>query len=183
MLFIKPIKPDPIKYNTRKRLIVMNQKKVKFNIVDIIVILALIAGIVFVGVRMFGGEEPAVSADPASGSKYLVTFHAEAVREDVANTLVQGSKAENASRNMDLGHLVDFTVEDSIVYTTDSKGNSVKTTKEGYVSVTLVCEVTGVDQATGLQVGQFMLNVGHAMGVRCGFTEIDTTVIGIEPVK
>jgi hypothetical protein len=32
-------------------------------------------------------------------------------------------------------------------------------------------------------VGQFMLNVGHAMGVRCGFTEIDTTVIGIEPVN
>lgn len=161
----------------------MNQKKVKFNIVDIIVILALIAGIVFVGVRMFGGDEPAVSADPAAGSKYLVTFHAEAVREDVANTLVQGSKAENASRNMDLGHLVEFTIEDAIVYNTDSKGNSVKTTKEGYVSVTLVCEVIGVDQATGLQVGQFMLNVGHAMGVRCGFTEINTTVIGIEPVN
>ena len=161
----------------------MNQKKAKFNIVDIIVILILIAGIVFVGVRMFGGEEPAVSADPASGSKYLVTFQAECVREDVADTLVQGSKAENASRNMDLGHLVEFTIEDAIVYNTDSKGNTVKTTKEGYVSVTLVCEVTGVDQATGLQVGQFMLNVGHAMGVRCGFTEIDTTVIGIEPVN
>lgn len=161
----------------------MNQKKVKFNVVDIIVILALVAGIVFVGVRMFGGEEPAISADPASGSKYLVTFHAESVREDVANTLVQGSKAENASRNMDLGHLVEFTIEDSIVYTTDSKGNSVKTTKEGYVSVTLVCEVTGTDQGTGLQVGQFMLNAGHVMDVRCGFTEINTTVIAIEPVK
>lgn len=160
----------------------MNQKKVKFNIVDIIVILALIAGIVFVGVRMFGGEEPAVS-DPATGGKYLVTFCADSVHEDVAATLVQGSKAENASRNMDLGHLVEFIIEDAIVYNTDSKGNTVKTTKEGYVSVTLVCEVTGVDQATGLQVGQFMLNVGHAMGVRCGFTEIDTTVIGIEPVN
>ena len=36
----------------------MNQKKAKFNIVDIIVILILVAGIAFVGVRMFGGEEP-----------------------------------------------------------------------------------------------------------------------------
>jgi hypothetical protein len=160
----------------------MNQKKAKFNIVDILVILVLIAGIVFVGVRMFGGEEPAVS-DPATGGKYLVTFCADSVHEDVAATLVQGSKAENASRNMDLGHLVDFTIGDSVVYTTNSNGELIKTTKEGYVSVSLVCEVTGTDQSTGLQVGQFMLNVGHNMGVRCGFTEISTCVMNIEPVK
>lgn len=157
----------------------MNQKKVKFNIVDIIVILVLIAGIAFVGVRMFGGEEPAVSADPSVGSTYRVTFYAESVPEVVANTLVQGSKAENASRNMDLGYLVEFSVDDSIVYVANSKGEYVKTTKEGYVSVTLVCELTGIDQSTGLQVGQYMLNVGHSMGVRCGFTEINTTVVDI----
>ena len=160
----------------------MNQKKAKLNIVDIIVILVLIAGIVFVGVRMFGGEEPA-AADPAAGSTYHVTFFAECVREDVANTLVQGSKAENASRNMDLGKLVDFTIGESIAYGTDSKGNVVQSTKPGYVSVTLVCELTGVDQSTGLQVGQFMLNVGHSMGVRCGFTEINTYVQNIAPAS
>ena len=117
----------------------MNQKKVKFNIIDIIVILALLAGAAFLGVRMFGGEEPAVS-NPATGSTYHVTFYAECVREDVAATLVQGSKSENASRNMDLGKLVDFTIGESIIYTTDSKGAVVQTSKPGYVSVTLVCE-------------------------------------------
>ena len=161
----------------------MNQKKVKFNIVDILVILVLIAGAVFLGIRMFGGEEPAIVTDPTVGSTYRVTFSAECVNKEVADTLVMGSKAENASRNMDLGHLVDFTIEDSIIYTTDSEGNVVKTTKEGYVSVTMVCEVTGIDQATGLQVGQFMLNVGHGMGVRCGFTEIYSYVMNIELVE
>lgn len=157
----------------------MNQKKAKFNIVDIIVILVLLAGVAFVAVRMFGGEEPAAIADPAAGSTYHVTFHAECVREDVANTLVLGSKAENASRNMDLGKLIDFSIDESIIYTTDSKGNFIKTTKPDYVSVTLTCELTGVDQATGLQVGQFMLNVGHNMGVRCGFTELNMIVQNI----
>ena len=160
----------------------MNQKKVKFNIIDIIVILALLAGAAFLGVRMFGGEEPTVS-NPTTGSTYHVTFYAECVREDVAATLVQGSKSENASRNMDLGKLVDFTIGESIIYTTDSKGAVVQTSKPGYVSVTLVCELTGVDQSTGLQVGQFMLNVGHSMGVRCGFTEINTIVQNIAPVN
>ena len=157
----------------------MNQKKAKFNIVDIIVILILVAGIAFVGVRMFGGEEPAVEANTGAGSTYHVTFHAECVREDVANTLVLGSKSENASRNMDLGTLIDFSIDEAIAYGTDSKGNVVQGTKPGYVSVTLTCELTGIDQSTGLQVGQFMLNVGHAMGVRCGFTELNMIVQNI----
>lgn len=157
----------------------MNQKKAKFNIVDIIVILVLIAGIAFVGVRMFGGEDPAVTSDPTVGNTYHVTFYAESVPEAVANTLVVGSKSENASRNMDLGTLIDFTIGESVNYAADSKGNWIQTSKPGYVSVTLVCELTGIDQSTGLQVGQFMLNVGHGMGVRCGFTEIYTTVWNI----
>ena len=161
----------------------MNQKKVKFNIVDILVILVLIAGAVFLGIRMFGGEEPAVTPNSSVGSTYRVTFNAECVRGDVASTLVKGSKAENASRNMDLGYLVDFTIEDAIAYGTDSQGNVVQGTKPGYVSVTLVCELTGIDQSTGLQVGQFMLNVGHSMGVRCGFTELNMVVQNIEPVE
>ena len=157
----------------------MNQKKAKFNIVDIIVILILVAGIAFVGVRMFGGEEPAVDANTGAGSTYHVTFPAECVREDVANTLVLGSKSENASRNMDLGPLIAFSIDEAIAYGTDSKGNVVQGTKPGYVSVTLTCELTGIDQSTGLQVGQFMLNVGHAMGVRCGFTELNMIVQNI----
>lgn len=161
----------------------MNQKKVKFNIVDILVILVLIAGAVFLGIRMFGGEEPAVTPNSSVGSTYRVTFNAECVRADVASTLVKGSKAENASRNMDLGYLVDFTIADAIAYGTDAEGNVVQGTKPGYVSVTLVCELTGIDQSTGLQVGQFMLNVGHSMGVRCGFTELNMVVQNIEPVE
>ena len=159
----------------------MSQKKTKFNIVDIIVILILIAGVAFLGVKMFGGQEPAASADPAEGAPYLVTFRADCVAEDIAATLTVGSKAENASRNMDLGTVVDVVIGESVVYGFDSKGNCVASPKPGYVSVTLVCEVTGIQQPTGLQVGQFMLNIGHGMGVRCGNTEINTIVRDITP--
>ena len=167
----------------------MNQKKVKFNIVDIIVIVLLIAGIVFVGMKMLGGQEPAqANPDPITGvtdgtaGTYQVTFFAECVPEAVANSLVKGSRSENASRNMDLGTLVEFTTAPSIVYGFDSNGTCVQSEKPGYVSVTLVCEVTGIQQPTGLQVGQFMLNIGHSMGVRCGNTEINTIVRNITPV-
>ncbi len=160
----------------------MSQKKAKFNIVDIIVIVVLVLGIAFVGMKMFGGDETATTADPATGSTYRVTFYAESVPQEVADSLVQGSKAENASRNVDLGYLVEFTTGDSVCYAANRDGQYVQSSKPGYVSVTMVCELTGIDQSTGLQVGQFMLNVGHTMGVRAGFTEIDCRIVGIEPV-
>ena len=161
----------------------MSQKKVKFNIVDIIVILLLVAGIAFVGIKMLGGGEPAPTApETTDGSTYQVTFYAECIPGYVADTLVKGSSAENSSRNMDLGTLVDFTVAPSIIYSFDANGTCVQSEKPGYVSVTLVCEVTGTQQPTGLQVGQFMLNIGHSMGVRSGNTEINTIVRDIAPV-
>ena len=168
----------------------MNQKKAKFNIVDIIVILLLIAGAVFVGIRILGGEDPAPAvSDPIAGvtdgteGTYHVTFSAECVPADVVNTLVKGSRSENASRNMDLGTLVEFSTAPSIIYGFDSNGICVQSEKPGYLSVTLVCELTGVQHPTGLQVGQFMLNIGHNMSVRCGNTEIYTIVQNITPVN
>ena len=162
----------------------MNQKKVKFNIVDIIVILILIAGIAFVGMKMLGGQETSAAAStPTSGNTYHVTFYAECVPEAVANTLVEGSRSENSSRNMDLGTLIDFSTAPSVIYGFDTNGICVQSEKPGYVSVTLVCELTGTQQPTGLQVGQFMLNIGHNMGVRCGNTEINANVLNIAPAN
>ena len=53
--------------------------------------------------------------------------------------------------------------------------------KPGHVSVTLICRVTGTQEPTGLLVGQYMLNIGHEMGIRCGNTEINCTVWSIAP--
>ena len=161
----------------------MNQKKAKFNIVDIIVILLLIAGAAFVGIKMLGGNEAAPAASDPANDTYQIIFFAECVPESVADSLVKGSSSENATRNMDLGTLVEFTTAPSIVYGFDSNGICVQSEMPGYVSVTLICELTATQQPTGLQVGQYMLNIGHEMGVRCGNTEIDAIVQSITPVN
>ena len=159
----------------------MSQKKAKFNIVDLIVLLVLVAGIAFIALRMFGGEQPAeVTADPTELSTFQVTFHAECVPEEVAATLVEGSRSENASRNMDLGKLISFSTGESVCYGFNSDGECVRSTMPGYVSVTMVMELSGLQQETGLQVGQYMLNIGHEMGVRAGNTEIVATVWDIQ---
>lgn len=157
----------------------MSQKKAKFNIVDVIVILVLIAGIAFVGMKMFGSGEPA--ADPVTDNSYLITFRADCVPEEIAAGLSVGSKTENAERNMDLGTLVDCSIGESVTYGYDSQGNCVASRMPGHVSVTLVCQVTGTQTPTGLQVGKYPICIGHEMGVCCGNVEIDSVVWSIAP--
>lgn len=154
----------------------MSQKKAKFNIVDLIVLLVLAAGIAFVALRMFGSSAAPAEADPVTGSTFHVTFYAECVPEDVAASLVQGSRCENAARNMDLGRLIDFSTGDSVYYAVDDSGECVRSVKPGHVSVTMTMELTGIQQPTGLQVGDFLLNIGHEMGVCAGNTEIGAIV-------
>lgn len=164
----------------------MSQKKAKFNIVDLIVLLVLVAGIAFIALRMFGSSDPAVSvpdpSEPVGVSTFHVTFHADCVPEEVAATLVEGSRSENATRNMDLGKLISFSTGESVYYGVNSAGECVQSVKPGHVSVTMVMELTGMQQETGLQVGQYMLNIGHSMGVRAGNTEITAVVWDIQHV-
>lgn len=153
----------------------MSQKKAKFNIVDIIVILILIAGIAFVGMRMMGRQET------VEAETYLLTFRSDCVPEELAATLSTDSAAKDNGRNISLGTLVEVTTGESVTYGYDSKGACVASEMPGHVSITLVCRVTGTQEPTGLQVGNFMLNIGHEMGVCCGNTELDCTVWSIAP--
>lgn len=157
----------------------MSQKKARFNIVDIIVILILVAGVVFVGVRMLGDQKPADAI--ADNKTYQVTFRADCVPEDVAASLVRGSACENADRTMDLGTLKEFTTGESVTYTTDRDGEWVQSSKPGHVSVTLICELAGSEMPTGLRLGKFMLNVGQELHICCGMTEIPVTICAITP--
>ena len=73
----------------------MSQKKWKFNIVDVIVIAILVAGIAFVGMQVFGGE-----AEPSITGTYRVTFFAEEVPAVVADYLQVGSKILSVGHTM-----------------------------------------------------------------------------------
>ena len=152
----------------------MSQKKAKFNIVDIIVILIVIAGIAFLGLRMFAKQEPV-------SSPYLLTFRADCVPEEIASTLTADCEAKDHGRNIVLGTLVEFSTGESIVYGFDSKGRCVASEKPGHVSVTLVCRVNGSKSPTGLTVDRNSLNIGSQLDVSCGLTRIPATLLSIVP--
>ena len=158
----------------------MSQKKAKFNIVDIIVVLVLIAGIAFVGMKMFGGQDPAAES-PTAEQAYLVTYRADCVPEEIAATLTVGSPAENSLHDMALGTVVDVVIAESVTYGYDSNGQCVASEMPGHVSVTLVCRINGNLHPNGLIAGKYSLNVGQELGICCGITALDAVVWSIAP--
>lgn len=158
----------------------MEQKKWKFNIVDVIVLVVLIAGIIFVGMRMFGSQD--ASAENPDEQTYRVSFFAEAVPERAVQYLKVGNSACNGDMNMNLGTVVELEIGESIVYTAMPDGTMAKTSKDGYCSVSIVCELTGVQEEIGLKVGTYYLLAGHYMNVRSGNSQVYCCVTSIEPV-
>lgn len=153
----------------------MSQKKWKFNIIDLIVIAILIAGVAFVGIRLFGG-----SGEASFTGTYRVTFFAEEVPQVVAEYLEIGSPATNDDNNLDLGTVVDFHVDEAVSYVALPDGTIIQSSKPGYCSITLVCQLNANQQSIGLQVGNKILSVGHAMSVRNGNAKVDCYIQGIE---
>lgn len=166
-------------------------KKAKFNIVDLLVIVVLVIGIALVGVRMFGGNDSGAddttlgTEDPlvTNADHFYVTFIADSVPAEVGDHLAKGLKAENNTQNMDLGTVYDFTIAESRNWAASETGEFVVSPKPGFIQVTVTCLLSGEQTNTGLKVGSFMLNVGHYMTIRCGNTEMYCYVADIQPVN
>ena len=154
----------------------MSQKKAKFNIVDVIVVLVLVVCIAFVGMRMLDKQQSAESAT------YLLTFKADCVPEEIAARLTVGTDARDNDLKIALGTLEGISTGDSIVYGYDSEGNCVASQKPGHVSVTLLCKVTGYEDATGLMVDRNLISIGSELQVSCGLTMVRATLWDITPV-
>lgn len=144
------------------------QKKLKFNLVDVIVILVLVAGVAFVALRMFGSDSSggSNSGDSQSGQQYIITYFTAESANYVVDHLRAGSTLTDDAIALDLGTLVDFKVGPAQVSSAAADGHLVISNKEGYSSVYLMGKVPGVDNGYGVTVDGLKLEIGHSMVVR-----------------
>ena len=146
------------------------QKKLKFNFVDVIFLLAVLAGIVFVGLRLIGvgtGTPSTPDKDKEKGGEeYIITFYTSDTADFIANRLRVGSPLTDDSITLDLGTLVDFETGPARISSAAADGHMVITELEGYSSVYLMSRVSGTDNGFGVTVSTLRLEVGHSMVVR-----------------
>lgn len=186
------------------------QKKLKFNFVDVIVLLVLLAGATFMAIRLIGpilashsdpDPDPTPSSDPASSSdpapegshdpddteeedeRYIITFYAADVADYIAGHLQEGSQLTDDSLTLDLGTLVDYEIGPAQISSTAADGHMVISDLEGHSSVYLMGRVPGADNGFGVTVDGLKLEIGHSMVVRSREAKFWVVVYDIQKLE
>ncbi len=154
------------------------QKKWKFNIIDALFLLVVLAGVLFVILRAALPDQNARTH--AKEEYYAVTFTCDAVPENLLNHLRIGAAVTDDKATCDMGTVVDFQLGPSAFYDTDNSGKLIKTSRDGYQSLLLTCCVRGADNGYGITVDDLALGVGHSMSVRAGEVRFNMVVYDIQ---
>lgn len=157
------------------------KKKIKFTVIDALVILIIVAVIGFVGYKMLGGNSltPNVNLG-ADTAVYTVEYFFEEVPDFAAYAVKKGDTVTDDVRDHSLGKVVDVEVGDSVSYNADSNGIIQKSSKEGYKSVRLTTEVEAEEYEHGITISQTNYVIGHSMTLYAGNAKMYGRVASIE---
>ena len=150
------------------------EKKFKFNVVDVIVILVILVAIAFVGTMFFGG-----GLGGSNASVYEVTYLCEEVPSFAASVIKEGDKVLDEQKDTDLGVVTKVELDEARTYTTTDEGDVRCVPKPYYNSVYLTTKVEGQDYDFGMIAGSSKYGVGHSITIRVGKAKIFGRVAGI----
>ena len=153
------------------------EKKVKFNIVDVVVILVVALAIAFVGTMFFGG-----GLGGSSASRYEVTYLCEEVPSFAATVIEVGDKVLDEQKDSDLGVVTAVELSESRTYAVTDTGEVRCVGKPYYNCVSLTTEVEAQDYEFGMIAGSSKYGVGHSITIRVGKAKIFGRVSGIKKI-
>ena len=153
----------------------MPDKKVKFNIVDAIILVAVILAVTFVGIKMFGGEDTPLAKEEI----YSISFRSESIPSFVADEVSNGVIIADETKSISFGEAKNVVISDASVYSADAEGKLVKSAKEGYNSIEITCEVSGVKGSHGILVEGMKYTVGHSFTLNAGDSKFNVQVSDI----
>ncbi|MBQ4054748.1 MAG: DUF4330 family protein [Clostridia bacterium] len=157
-----------------------NQTKTKrkFNIIDLIFIIIIVAAIVAVGFKFFGD-----ASTTRSSGQYVVTLHSDDVPDPALVPVVEGAKMTDETGDIYLGKISEVVMGESIIYTTNSDGQICTSAKEGYSSVDIKITVNAVGNDHFITVGGTKYSINHGFTARCGMSKVYLRITDIQPVK
>lgn len=139
------------------------EKKLKFNLVDVIFILVVLAGAAFVALRLSGKN---MAPSGGSSEEYIITYYIADSADYIVGHLRVGSALTDDAISLDLGTLVDFETGPARINSAAADGHQVVSDREGYSSVLLMTRVRAADNGFGVTVDGLKLQVGHSMVLR-----------------
>ncbi len=160
------------------------QKKWKFNVIDALFLLVVLAGIAFAVYQIAGPRLPAdLLHGSAAEEDYVVTYYCAAVPDYQLDHLRQDAAVTDDGMTRDYGTVVDFQLGQSKFYAADESGRMTCVSRDDYHSLLLMCRVRGRDNGFGISADGIALGVGHSLAVRADEVRIDMTVYNIQKLS
>ena len=148
----------------------------KINVIDLLILLALLAVIVFGATKMVSKK----SAATTNNSTITMQFYAEEVPDYVANKVKIGDVVKEDGKSVDLGTVKSVEVSPSQSYGTNDQGQAVLTSKEKMNSILITTEVQGKMTPNGCEVNASLYSPGHTMTLRAGIAKISLRVFDVK---
>lgn len=152
------------------------KKKAKFNVIDAIVILVIIAAAALVCFKLAGSG----NVSGGGSGTYTLKFFCEEVPDYAATVIEVGDAVVDEQKDVPLGTVTDVKLDGSRTYTTTSDGDIRIVPKEYYYSVELTTTLQGEDYQNGVIVNSSKYGVGHSITIRAGKAKIFGRIASIE---
>lgn len=149
----------------------------KINLIDLIIILILVALAIFAVLKF---AVPSNTEGTATNVK--LTLFCEETPEYVVDYIKEGEPVYDSKEGINIGSVESFESGDPIGYDSKETGidmSEYRVARDGYNSVKIVVDATGVNGVNGVTVNGVLYGVGHTMTVYAGQAKLYLRVMGI----
>ncbi len=144
----------------------------KINVIDFLAIIAILAAVAAAVVFVF--------VKPQQKKTTLVMkYFIEEVNDFVASKVQVGDELYDDTFSVELGHVTDVELDDSVSYGQVTDGVYSLTSKEGFYSMIITGEVEGEKTTLGAEIGGKKYGVGHTFVLRAGDAKLYLRVYDI----
>ncbi len=151
------------------------QKKWRFNVIDVLFALVVLAAVGLLAFRLFGPDlSESAGGDPED--YYVITFYSDAVPNYVLDHVRVNASVTDDSLTRDFGTVLDVQTAPSVYYGVDSLGNTVPTTRDDTSSLRLILCAKASGSGTRVSMDGFSLDIGSATVVRAEEAKMYLTV-------
>lgn len=146
----------------------MEKKKRRFNAVDVIFLIVIVLGVLFIALRLGGIDVVEKLTGGDKTETFIVTFSGDEVPEFVAERIENGAPVKDEELSVSLGTVSGLVTGPSRSVSNLPDGTIVVSSRDGYLSVELSATLNAKDTGNGIEVDGLLLGVGHSMTLRAG---------------
>jgi hypothetical protein len=143
-----------------------NKKTRKIGVIDILIILFILTAVIGAGYKY--KKDKAATPHAVKTEDVVIVYYSEEVPESAAKAVKIGDPVREALQNASFGNVTAVEVDNSVSWARNHKGELVKSTREGYSSITVTINGKGVIGNNGVTLDKSVYYIGQTITLYVG---------------